>query len=133
MPTVGADQATAGMVLANPITDRRGRLLIPAGQALSDKHVNALKMWGIVSLDIEGDEEPEVVVNVSPQALEAARDEQQALYRHADLTHPFMRQLFEHRLQQRAREIELNPAPAVEAAPAVPAAPTAATPAGVTP
>ena len=132
MPTVGADQATPGMVLSNPITDRRGRLLIPAGQALSDKHVNALKMWGIVSLDIEGDEEPEVVVKISPEALETARAEQHALYRHTDLTHPFVRQLFEHRVHQRAREIESNPTPQVsEAAATAEPAQTAPVAAGV--
>ncbi len=133
MPIVSVDQATPGMVLSNPVTDRRGRLLIPAGLALSEKHVNALKMWGIVSLDIEGDEEVEVVVNVSPEALEAARAELMPLYRHTDLDHPFVHKLFEHKAQHRAREIAS--APPAEAVPAdsPAAAPVATEPLAGTP
>ena len=114
MPIVSVDQAAAGMVLANPVTDRRGRLLIPAGQALSDRHVDALKMWGVASLDIEGDEEVEVVASISPEALEAARAELSPFYRHMDLDHPFVRVLFDHKAQQNAREAASAPAPAAE-------------------
>lgn len=126
MPVVSVDQAMPGMVLSGPVTDRRGRLLIPAGQALSDKHVNALRMWGIASLEIEGDEEVEPVVAVSSEAVEAARVSLQPLYRHADLTHPFLRQLFEYCVERKAKEIELAPAPEQsQAAPGV--APAVAT------
>ena len=106
MPIVSVDQAAPGMVLSNPVKDRRGRLLIPAGQALSDKHVNALKMWGIVSLDIEGDDEPEVPTAISPEALAAARERLMPVYRQTDLNHPFIAQLFDYRVRKLAVEIE---------------------------
>lgn len=123
MPVVSVDQAMPGMVLSGPVTDRRGRLLIPAGQALSDKHVNALRMWGIASLEIEGDEEVEPVVAVSSEALEAARVSLHPLYRHTDLTHPFLRQLFEYCAEKKAKEIEMAPPPEQE--PVAPAVATA--------
>lgn len=131
MPIVGVDQAAPGMVLANPVTDRRGRLLIPGGQEITEKHVNALKMWGVVSIDIEGDEVAEVSVAISPEALDAADQELKALYRHADLSHPFVGELFRYAVQKRAAEIEAQPESVAEAAVEAQPAPPAPSAAGV--
>ncbi len=126
MPLVSVDQAAPGMVLSNPVTDRRGRLLIPAGQTLSDKHVNALKMWGVVSLDIEGDEDVQIKAPISSEALEAARAALAPLYRHADVSHPFVRKVFEHAAHQRAQDLVNETSEVPSSAPAVDPAPVGA-------
>lgn len=56
MPFLNIEDARAGMVLVSDVTDRRGRLLIPSGRELDEKHLQALRMWGISTVEIEGDE-----------------------------------------------------------------------------
>ena len=45
MGMVTVDRAQVGMVLTAPVIDRKGRMLIPAEVALTDRHLQALKMW----------------------------------------------------------------------------------------
>lgn len=74
MAQIAVDQVQAGMVLAAEVQDRRGRLLIPSGRELDSKHVQALKMWGITRVEIQGDDPAaEGAQLVSPEMLEAAR------------------------------------------------------------
>ena len=73
MAKISVDQVQAGMVLAAEVTDKRGRLLIPSGRALDEKHVQALKMWGIAQIEIEGDDPDEGGPEITPEALEQAQ------------------------------------------------------------
>lgn len=61
------------MVLARDVVDGRGRLLIPAGNELTERHVAALRMWGIPYIDVEGDDVVEDgSASLAPELLEAA-------------------------------------------------------------
>ena len=75
MAQIAVDQVQAGMVLAAEVTDKRGRLLIPSGRTLDPKHVQALRMWGISRVEIEGDEPSgEAASDLTPESLEKARE-----------------------------------------------------------
>lgn len=43
------------MALAADVQDRRGRLLMPSGVTLQDKHVRSLRMWGVTHVDALGE------------------------------------------------------------------------------
>lgn len=74
MAFIPVDHVQSGMILASEVTDRRGRLLIPSGRELGPKHVQALKMWGISRIEIEGDDPGgDTASEFSPEVLEAAR------------------------------------------------------------
>ena len=74
MTHVTAQNVKLGMVLAQDVVDGRGRLLIPSGKALSERHIDALRMWGILYVEIEGDiDEP--VRQVDPDTLIMAEAE----------------------------------------------------------
>ena len=76
MAFITVEQVQAGMVLAAEVTDKRGRLLIPSGRELSPKHVQALRMWGIARVEIEGDDVAgDATAAIAPETLEAARAE----------------------------------------------------------
>lgn len=116
MPMISVDQAAPGMVLAGPITDRRGRLLIPAGKSLTDKHMNALRMWGIAQLEIEGDEPEDATPSaVEPALLAQAEEDLKPFFSHADLSHPFMQKFFDYCALRRARKIHQDEAAAAPA------------------
>ena len=104
MPIVSVEQVVPGMVLSGPVVDRRGRLLIPAGKSLTEKHVSALKMWGVPHVEIEGDdEEAHDVGAVDPQLLERARAELRPFFIRLDRDHPFVGLLFEYCSIRRAK------------------------------
>lgn len=94
MGLIAVDRATAGMVLHVNVVDLRGRLLIPAGKELSDKHVAALPMWGVTHIEIEGPA-PEVVPEllVDPEMLARAESEVTKRFANAGPDHPFLIEL----------------------------------------
>ncbi|MCX7049551.1 MAG: hypothetical protein NTX50_29210 [Candidatus Sumerlaeota bacterium] len=54
MATQVAQSAIAeGMVLAEPVINRQGQVLLPAGTALTAKHHIMLKTWGIAHVAIQ--------------------------------------------------------------------------------
>ncbi len=91
MALVTGDQVRPGMVVATEVTDRRGRLLIAAGSELSERHVQALRMWGVTHLEVEGDGfEDDSPVDEDPQVVAAAEQAVDAILKHNDPAHPFI-------------------------------------------
>lgn len=108
MAWVTVDQARPGMTLAAPVTDRMGRLLIPAGADLSERHVGALATWGVDQIEIEADEAPVPEVEI-PAELEAqAQREVAGIFRHAGEEHEFLSALTEIAVARRARALTLE-------------------------
>lgn len=110
MAWVLVDQAKPGMALAEPVKDRMGRLLIPAGAELSERHVNALSAWGVEGIEIESDEAPEPEVEISPEIEAAARAELRGVFAHAGVDHPFVEALFDLAVARRAHALALEAA-----------------------
>lgn len=105
MAWVPVDRAEAGMALISPVTDRMGRLLIPAGAELSSRHVQALAAWGVDQIEIESDEPPEPEVEISPEIEGRARTEMADVFRNAGDDHPFLVGLEELAVARRARAL----------------------------
>lgn len=108
MAWVTVDRARPGMTLAAPVTDRMGRLLIPAGADLSDRHVGALATWGVDQIEIESDEPPEPEVEISPELEAQARWEVRGTFRHAGEEHEFIDALLDIAVARRARTLALD-------------------------
>jgi hypothetical protein len=92
------------MVLAADIVDGMGRLLLPSGTALTDKHLRYCQMWGVLEAEVVGEETPEPPADaeVDPAHLAAAEAELLPLFRHCDLSHPPMETLFRYCAHRRA-------------------------------
>lgn len=118
MSTISVEQAASGMVLAADVLDRRGRLLIPAGRALAQKHVEALRMWGVERIDVEGDAPRRAASpEIPPALLIQARKEVELLFRNAGDDHPFLEALKSLSTQRRARaQATSRPSPEAGAA-----------------
>ena len=75
MPTlITIDNLKAGMILAVPIKNKFGQLLLPAETNLEDKHKKILTTWGITSIYIstDGPEDsiPQFDITAFPDAKE---------------------------------------------------------------
>ena len=90
------DRLEVGMVLANDVMDRNGRLLLGAGAELTQKHLTIFRTWGVIEADIAGidyaEDEP-LPAEVDPAALAAAEEALLPLFSHAGVDHPALREL----------------------------------------
>jgi hypothetical protein len=106
-PIVLADDIEPGMVLAESVHDAQGRLLIPAGTALTERHLRAFQLWGIQSVQIAGGSASEAPPRppISPETLREAQEQVRARFRHNDLSHVLMAALFTASTLREARRI----------------------------
>ena len=85
------------MVLKSDVCDRSGRMLLPAGVELSDKHLQIFRTWGVLEAEIVGDSDSETggqgVYEIDPEALAAAEALVKPLFIHNDLEHPAIKEL----------------------------------------
>jgi hypothetical protein len=82
---------------------------MPAGRALEEKHLEALPMWGITHIEVEGDgsdSHDDPLEDVEPWALARAGEEMSQLFLHANVSHPVVRELRAIRTMRRARAIQ---------------------------
>jgi len=56
MRQISVEEAQVGDIVADPVQDENGRVLLPAGAKLSPAVLSRLKGWGVVNLSIEGDD-----------------------------------------------------------------------------
>jgi hypothetical protein len=98
MALVQTDKLAEGMVLASDKHDRNGRLLLTSGTELSSRHIRMLMTWGVSHIDIIDshlnsiDETEETQIDTA--ALKKAEDELRLYFRHNDMSHPIIAELF---------------------------------------
>lgn len=86
-----------GMVLSEDVHDRGGRVLMTQGTPVQEKHIRIFKTWGIPAVHVE--EEAEAASGNGSETIDlelvnAAKVRALELFRHADLKHPVIEQLF---------------------------------------
>jgi hypothetical protein len=104
---VHIDNLAPGMVLKKDVTDRSGKLLLPEGAVLTEKHFVIFRMWGVLELEITGAEESGLVPvpqgeEIDPDLLAQASDEVLRIFAHNDPEHPAIRQLIIACIKRRA-------------------------------
>ncbi len=105
MAPMRLENAQPGMELAADVTDRNGQLLARAGKEISEKELRLFKMWGVIEIEIAGGEGDDgagatMDAEVLPEHEEAAKE----FFRHTDLEHELMVQLFRECARRLARE-----------------------------
>lgn len=103
---VPVDDLEAGMVLADEVRDQQGRLLMPSGTELTDRHLRAFQMWGIMTVRIRtGDGTEPAEPPLTAEALAAGRAVVLARLRDTDASHPFIAELVERCGEREARRL----------------------------
>lgn len=110
---VTLDKLHEGQQLAQDAYDRSGRLLVPAGVAVTGKHIQTLKAWGVTEvavlaeqLSLEGEADKAMQTEHLPlPQLEGLLAER---FRHAPLDHPFMRELYEQARERASDQIKIQ-------------------------
>jgi hypothetical protein len=98
MAIVPIDNLAAGMVLKSNVCDRSGRLLLPSGGELTERHLKIFRTWGVLEADIEGDNCMEAVQDlinedIDPARLAVAEESVRRIFRFNELEHPAIKEL----------------------------------------
>ena len=109
MGLISLNDIQPGMKLASEVKDRNGRVLLAAGQEITEKHLKIFKTWGVTDANIEGASQEDMVAkdlaNVDPEVHRLAEEHVLAKFRHAGTTHPGMKELARLATMRRVREI----------------------------
>ena len=94
------------MVLAADIVDSGGRLLLPNGTVLTDKHLRYCQMWGVAEAEVEGTEAaaPDADAEFDPAVVAEAEAAVAARFTHVDRSHPAIAALFRHCVERHLRK-----------------------------
>lgn len=95
MAKIKVKELEAGMTLTADVCDPNGRFLLGKGCVLEEKHLKALHAWGVISVEISGDEMPEdsLMTELSPEVFKALEEQVSSRFIHNDMNHPFIKEL----------------------------------------
>ncbi len=97
MSIVHVENLKENMILADDVRDLNERLLLAKDLKIQPKHIRILKMWGITEVNVtidEPDYEEIAIKRIDPESLERIEESTKYLFRHVDLEHPAMKELF---------------------------------------
>ena len=106
MGSVRIKELKPGMVLAEDVTDIKGRLLLPKGKPIAPEHIRIFKIWGVAQVSVTGapGEGEASAKPIDPVRLESIRRELEHRFRLADRNHPAIRAVFDQALQAKAAD-----------------------------
>jgi len=100
-----------GMILAKDVKDRTGRVLLIAGNRLSENHTKIFRAWGVTEICTESDASPKdpekKKVDTESPVYKKAEKELRELFRHTDMKNPVVKELFQLSLERKMKQ--LNP------------------------
>jgi len=85
-----------GIVLDEEVRNINGRLLLQKNKQIQPAHIRIFKIWGITEVNIRGSNSSKEVSasSVDPQQIEKIRESTLDLFRHVDLDHPAIKEIF---------------------------------------
>lgn len=92
---VAVDDLEAGMLLAEDVRDQQGRLLMPAATELTERHLRAFQLWGIMGVKIRrpGEEAEAGELQVPPELQAEAEAIVRDRLRHNNAAEPVIAEL----------------------------------------
>ena len=107
MGKIGIEFLVPGMKLKSDVKDINGRLLLPSGKDISEKHLTVFRAWGITEVDVHGagpdEDEPAPNEEINPLLIRRAEEELGIAFRHTDTGNHAVREIFRLSVVRRAR------------------------------
>ena len=93
MKVVHTDRLSDDMVLSEDVIDDKGKLLLAKGNKIKSKHIRILKIWGVTEITVAGDDNEEEIPESNPDN-EQIEEDTRYVFKHVDLNHPAINELF---------------------------------------
>jgi HD-like signal output (HDOD) protein len=96
MGIIHINKLKPGMILDEEVRDINGRLLLRKNKQILSAHIRIFKIWGITEVNIRGNDSNKEASasSVDPQQIEKIKANTLDLFRHADLDHPAIKEIF---------------------------------------
>ena len=90
------DKLKPGMILDEEVRDINGRLLLKKEKQIKSSHIRIFKIWGVTEVNIRGNNGNKDTTSgpTDPELLEKMEETAQDAFRHVDLEHPAMKEVF---------------------------------------
>lgn len=110
MGVIHTDRLRPGQLLAEDVQDINGRLLLTKGKEIQSKHIRIFKIWGISEVKIVDDSQSnaEMRAKEHTQNIEQVEDAVKTVFRHTDLEHPAIREIFNLAVTYRSTQNEVE-------------------------
>jgi len=84
------------MILSEDVRDINGRLLLQKGQKIKANHIRIIKKWGVTEINVVGTpaDELKTASQTAPDKIEGIERETRRIFKHVDLNHPAIKELF---------------------------------------
>ncbi len=94
-----------GMILAKDVKDLSGRVLLIAGNRLSENHTKIFRSWGITEVCTESEAAPKdpekKMIDTESPGYKKAEKELQDLFRYTDMNNPVVKEMFQLSLERK--------------------------------
>ncbi len=96
MGIIHINKLKPGMVLDQEVRDINGRLLLKKDKKIQSAHIRIFKIWGITEVNVQGSNgNKDATTNPSdPETIEKIKKNTIDLFRHVDLEHPAIKEIF---------------------------------------
>jgi HD-like signal output (HDOD) protein len=96
MGIIHINKLKPGMVLDEEVRDINGRLLLKKDKQIQSAHIRIFKIWGITEVNIRGSNSNKEASDssVAPEQIEKIKESTLDQFRHADLDHPAIKEIF---------------------------------------
>lgn len=110
MGMVHVDNLEVNMVLSEDVRDINSRLLLAKGQKIQSNHIRIFKIWGITEVSVAGSQGREKITEsyIDPETIERITEDTKYIFKHVDLSHPAIKELFRISVLYRSRHRILN-------------------------
>jgi len=92
-------------VLSQDVRDVASRLLLSKGIRIQSRHIRIFKIWGVTELYIDGDNDDgkDAGDGIDPKQLAIIEESAREIFKHNDLEHPAIKELFKQSVLYRSR------------------------------
>ena len=96
MGIIHINKLKPGMILDEEVKDINGRLLLKKDKKIQPNHIRIFKIWGITEVSIRGNNgSKDTPINpANPELIEKIKESALDLFRHTDLEHPAVKEIF---------------------------------------
>ncbi|MBW1850582.1 MAG: HDOD domain-containing protein [Deltaproteobacteria bacterium] len=96
MSIIHTDDLRDSMILSEDVRDINGRLLLQKGQKIKANHIRIIKKWGVTEINVVGTpaDELKTASQTAPDKIEGIERETRRIFKHVDLNHPAIKELF---------------------------------------
>lgn len=105
MSIVSVNKLQPEMVLSDDVKDPRGRLLLARGSTIDLSHKRIFKIWGVTEVNVfdRAENKAAPISDDSYQRIEEVKNWAKHIFRHNDLDHPAVREIFRLSVEHRSK------------------------------